>query len=991
MSRNYAIDPVLVERFAHGNGTIFVGAGISLGARLPSWSKLMDPLRKDLGDEVGAGASYLDIAELYETKHSRGVLIQYLKDQLGDVRFQLTQTHELIVSLPVQRIYTTNFDSLLEQASRKKQINRNVIFNASHVGFSDTSTLSIVKLHGDLDDADSLVISARDYHNYFNRNPAVADLLKVELQTHTVLFLGYSFSDPNFGMILGRVASQSGSARPLLYSLQLQPTQLAIQALQERGVKVIPIHEKGGTPKADEDIEQWLRCFRKALIRYDRRKASAQRPSDRLPGQYAPPHYPHSTFRLQTRLRIEAGLQSDFRVVVVKGEPGVGKTTLVAAAVAESVHSAGIISITDAFEQVIWIGRVDDCVQREQPEHCGPGHKGEGCRICRTVRAKRQIALLERILDAIAHALNDFTAQGQIRESASERIKRKRLRVNALLQEHKVIVVLEDLPRDADDVKHWLENPGPYANPKSRIIVTSRSAVVTGFVVEVERLVRHEALELIEEFSRSLMLRHYIKDGLSDALVGELAAKTCGNPQAIRMAVGLIVGTGNPEAACTASCAWPVGGNTDICGLFDVYLGEMWKVIGKSAHVVLSAMFAFPDAVPVPSRLLRKAADLDDESFNGGVKAAVRFGIVERDVANDTFRMQSIMRSGLQQLVEACNVNAACDALASHLLAFLSDSNVLCRPEIPDPYWNTLVRDEMAKVDPYWPIIRHVMERASARSGLSKFVMLLTHYMDSRFLNADRLTFLGSALAEVNGLGSYNAALLRIDALAWTYIEEGLHQQAYAEISKGLELIKGIDAPELRAIACAWTARMEGANGRFVAATQKIEEATILAKAAVGKHWIQARIEMITGDLHMMQQNAQAAYDSYKSAEQLAEQYGGEGHGYQTRPRIGIALLELKRDSEARRVFKMLEENAKIATGRLYGEYGLALADARAQATPAATVRLQNVRREIARRDSGNVLMGLANRLYEEISSGSPVSSEARLPAALLFPIEADR
>lgn len=984
MSRHYAIDPVLVERFAHGNGTIFVGAGISLGARLPSWSKLMAPLRKDLGSEVGLGASYLDIAELYETKHSRGVLIQYLKDQLGDVRFQLTQTHELIVSLPVQRIYTTNFDSLLEQASRKKQINRNVIFNASHVGFSDTSTLSIVKLHGDLDDADSLVISARDYHNYFNRNPAVADLLKVELQTHTVLFLGYSFSDPNFGMILGRAAAQSGAARPLLYSLQLEPTPLAVQALQARGVKVIPIKEKGGTAKADEEIEQWLRCFRKALIRYDRRKASAQFGRDGVPGRFAPPQFPHSTFRIQTRTRIETGLQSEFRVVVVKGEPGVGKTTLVAAAVADSIHSAGIISISDAFEQVIWVGSVGNPDRRE---HCGIGHEG-GCRACRALRAKCQIALLERVLDAIGHALNEFTAQGPIRESASDRIKRKRLRINALLQEHKVIVVLEDLPRDADHVKHWLENAGPYANPKSRIIVTSRSAVVTGFVVEVERLAHHEAVELVAECARALMLRKYIPAGLSDELVGRLATETCGNPQAIQMAVGLIVGTGDPAAACLDCDRWPVGGNADICRLFEIYIGMMWDAMTANAHTVLGAMFAFPDTVPVPSRLLRKAAALNDAAFGDGIKLAVRFGIVERDVANDTFRMQSIMRSGLQGLADPTSVVAACARLAEHLLAFLGDANVLCRPEIPDPYWNTLVRDEMAKVDPYWPIVRHVMERAAATPDIAKFVMLLTHYMDSRFLNADRLSFLSNALAQINDSEPYMAALFRIDALAWTYIEEGLHEEAQAQITHGLELIEGMDAKGLDAIACAWAARIDGSNGRFVEATRQIDAATRVAEKLDKKYWIEARVKMIAGDLQMMQQNPKAAFDLYTRAEELAEQYGGEGHGYQTRPRIGIALLELKRDSEARRIFKMLEENAKVATGRLYGEYGLALADARAHATPAATVRLQNVRREIARRDSGNVLMGLANRLYEEISSGSPVSTEARPSAALLFPTE---
>lgn len=966
MSTNYQIDPVLVERFAHGNGTVFVGAGISLGARLPSWAKLMDPLRNDLGKEVGPGASFLDIAELYETKHSRGVLIQYLKERLGDVRFQLTQTHELIVSLPVQRIYTTNFDNLLEQASRKRQINRNVIFNASHVGFSDTSTLSIVKLHGDLDDADSLVISARDYYSYFSRNPAVADLLKVELQTHTVLFLGYSFSDPDLGMILGKVVAQSGTVRPLLYSLQLQPKPLAVQALHERGVKVIAIDARPGTTEADEAIEDWLRCFRKALIRYDRRKSSAPPPTDALRSRFAPPQFPHSIFRAHTRSRIEAGLQSDFRVLVVKGEAGIGKTMLVAAAVAECVQVTGVISISDSFEQIIWVGCDRD-----------PGPDAN---------------VLERILDTIAISLDAFAITdthdapvlqkddklaGERLRARHDRIKKKRLRVNQLLQEHKVIVVLEDLEADAAEVKEWLENAGPYANPKSRVVVTSREAVVTGFVVEVERLGVTEAIEMVCECAGALMLRRDLPQGLSPELTATLARETCGNPQAIRMAVGLINGAGRLDAASLdGEPGLHQAAQKDIGQLFSVYTNRAWAALEAPSRTVLSAMLAFPASVAVPSRLLRKAAGLEDGGFRQGADAAVRFGILERDVANDTFHMQRIPRDYLARIVaEDGSVDGACDRLAAHLLRFLADENVLCRPDIPDPYWNTVVRDEMAKVDPYWPIISHVMRRAAQQGAVADFVLLLTHYMDSRFLNSERVEFLGSALAELHQKERGKEAMLRIDALAWTYIEEGLNPMAYAEIAAGLKLLEGEECHELRALADAWTARLKSAEFKFVEATQKIDSAIAHAEKAPDKHWIRMRVEMMAGDVLMMQQDATSALVHYRNAERLTERYGGEGNGYQTAPRIGFALIELKEDKHACRLFRMLAENAKVETGRLYGEYGLALVAAREEATQEAVRRLRNIHHEIARRGSGNVLMVLAKSLYQRISaSGSTVA-----------------
>lgn len=150
----------------------------------------MAPLRTDLGAEIDPHACYLDIAELYETKYSRSELVRYLKNSLDKPGFQLTKARELIVSLPVKRIDTTNFDDLLEQASSRQGIRRNVISDATQVAFADTSTLSIIKLHGDLNHETSLVIGSSDFYSYFTKNPSVAALLKVALQTHTILFLG---------------------------------------------------------------------------------------------------------------------------------------------------------------------------------------------------------------------------------------------------------------------------------------------------------------------------------------------------------------------------------------------------------------------------------------------------------------------------------------------------------------------------------------------------------------------------------------------------------------------------------------------------------------------------------------------------------------------------------------------------------------------------------------------------------------------------------
>jgi len=57
----------LIEQFASGTGSVFAGAGISFGAGLPGWAKLLEPLRVEI-QECPSSASFLDVAQFYENE-----------------------------------------------------------------------------------------------------------------------------------------------------------------------------------------------------------------------------------------------------------------------------------------------------------------------------------------------------------------------------------------------------------------------------------------------------------------------------------------------------------------------------------------------------------------------------------------------------------------------------------------------------------------------------------------------------------------------------------------------------------------------------------------------------------------------------------------------------------------------------------------------------------------------------------------------------------
>jgi tetratricopeptide (TPR) repeat protein len=239
---------------------------------------------------------------------------------------------------------------------------------------------------------------------------------------------------------------------------------------------------------------------------------------------------------------------------------------------------------------------------------------------------------------------------------------------------------------------------------------------------------------------------------------------------------------------------------------------------------------------------------------------------------------------------------------------------------------------------------------------LVKFVMLLVHYMDSRFLNVERLEFVEKAVVALHKMGRLeDEALLRIDALGWTYVEVLKLDQARQEILRGLELAQSED---LRALGLAWRARVRVERRDFAQADELIRQAMALECSP----WIKFRVNMAAGDIELKRgsrESSKAALDFYLQAERDADSYGGEGYGYQIGPRIGLAHLGVKQIKEAQRKFKDLNRLEQIPIGKLYAEYGLALVARESGNLSEARVMLNDVKAKLSRNTGPNLLLSL--------------------------------
>jgi hypothetical protein len=194
---------------------LFLGSGVSAWSGLPSWTKLMEELAEFLTTK-GHDST------LVRKEVARGDLLQAASygfdkltpPQIGEFirlacRLGKAKPHEIhkkIVTLGPRCFVTTNYDHLIEESFRewqkdkyfRKVTNRQLTETAEIVGARSTDFL--FKLHGDVEDADSIILTREQY-----RALAIGGELHHALETVQTLqasrpfvYVGFGLRDPDF-------------------------------------------------------------------------------------------------------------------------------------------------------------------------------------------------------------------------------------------------------------------------------------------------------------------------------------------------------------------------------------------------------------------------------------------------------------------------------------------------------------------------------------------------------------------------------------------------------------------------------------------------------------------------------------------------------------------------------------------------------------------------------------------------------------------------
>src|SRR3954454_8148512 len=242
---------VLADAIKTRHAILFVGAGVSMSVGLPSWQTLADHLLKelDLPPSVidGMNDGYQMLAEFYRLKQGGlGPLRSWLDRnwKVAADRVAESQLHKLIVDLDFPAIYTTNYDRNLETAFEVHKKAYAKIANAKQMADAADGVTHIVKYHGDFDDDASLVLTETDFLDRLSFDSPLDIKFRADALGRTILFVGYSMSDPNIRLLLHRIwgtwkrsGYEKDRPQSFIFMPRLNPVQEAV--LARWGIKLL--------------------------------------------------------------------------------------------------------------------------------------------------------------------------------------------------------------------------------------------------------------------------------------------------------------------------------------------------------------------------------------------------------------------------------------------------------------------------------------------------------------------------------------------------------------------------------------------------------------------------------------------------------------------------------------------------------------------------------------------------------------------------------
>jgi len=1005
------IHPDLINAVKNNKLVVFAGSGTSKKFDFPDWKNLvyeiLTRVDKQHGKELFSHFKYLmeeqilteiDVLDKLKVKYLDVIL------QVISTRFVLPddadlEFHKKIIQL-TSKVITTNYDKCFEVAWGTSA---RVIHNDDDFSLWKLKEYNeyIFKIHGDIDRPSNCILFESQYNELYKKESFWIGLMHL-LMDSTVLFIGFSMSDRHVKSIFEKISNMHQGLTNKHF-LVTTDTNFKCDGLNNT---IIPI------PIKNYEVESLNKILEDLMSTVSNLPA---RPSNKFVG------------RKEELTEVMKRLKENYPVVILKGEPGIGKTRLAMEIGYACLQQTSIaLAYRVRFINVIWID-----VTEFKSDHINQNKTADNG------ESETDNPYLNKILDIIGR-----TFKSEKVTKISEKSYIKEWEVYKLLQENHTLLIIDNLEIDKlkeewrNGLSDWMQR---IPETCKIIITTNEDTKLTGTIIKLRGLKETEAIQLlieeaecdgknkdvIEKYGEAM--HNFINDLKNKNLIEEnaeiihsltkdskenqsiqllieeaecdkekkslieehaqlLYSYTKGNPSAVQLAAGQI----KKKTIDINEIREHKQNQSATYYFHSKILEQLSQDSFQDAKKFLSMFLVFKSLRNIDKNTLFEASDYLAIDFDKASSECKLLNIlkVSKDDNKERYFILLQTHDFLKKEISSAMKKKAKKAWINYFENFVRKN--VEREHLPDePYWNALVSDKMQALKDGWNGINEVLlwlmaeeppkkveEDSQKDDPFINMVMWLVHYMDSRFYNQERLDYVHAAVERAKRQKmKYEEALFRIDALGWTYIEKDQLQKAEDEINEGIKLAK-----ELKE-----TKQKKGDNNqgkaenllalghawlaRVKAEQNKISDAEKEIKTALNtypnvKPWIRYRVFMARGDVYVHEKDFINAQIAYWKAKYEYDKYNGEGQDYQIKPRLGLAYLKNKKIGEAKDILgKQIDR--EIPIGSLYAEFGLALL-AYKTGDKEILVKLNELEREIYRKTSSNVLWKLIKACKED-------------------------
>lgn len=287
---------------------IFVGAGVSKNSGVPSWWALIKKFADELNysrcsvcKKKTSDCPTADCKDRYEYTQEEFLRIPeyYYQQDISENHanyFNLifktlhcdngpNPIDDEIFSILPRHIITTNYDQLLEKSQSVNSMLYTVVTRDSDL-LAEANDRYIIKMHGDLENPDTIVLKESDYIKYEQEHPLISTFIKSLLVNHTFVFLGYSLNDNNLNLIIGWInyfrELHGVEERPANFWISSKPATAFEKArLENRNIYVVDLsslptdlEKKVDVPNSitngtGQKLFTFLRCITNPKISYE--------------------------------------------------------------------------------------------------------------------------------------------------------------------------------------------------------------------------------------------------------------------------------------------------------------------------------------------------------------------------------------------------------------------------------------------------------------------------------------------------------------------------------------------------------------------------------------------------------------------------------------------------------------------------------------------------------------------------------------------------